>query len=174
MDYYLLISYYLLFPLTLILVSLPLILRRRNSVPPGTTGWPVLGETLTMSRNPKKFIFDKMKKTSSKVFKTSLLGEKTVVLCGQEGNKFIFSNANGSLKKWLPKSLCKLLTGTTNIEFNFGFLHQIMKPESLKKYAPLMDSVAREQLRLHWTHGQVVKVFPLARRFTFGPARDGL
>ena len=67
--------------------------------PPGSTGWPLLGETLeylstTKEGTPEKFINDRRKKYSSRLFKTSLLGQPTVLLCNAEGNKFIFSNEN--------------------------------------------------------------------------------
>ncbi|CAI9103574.1 OLC1v1002085C1 [Oldenlandia corymbosa var. corymbosa] len=67
------------------------------NVPPGSTGYPIIGETIDFSiLGPEKFIAQRMKKYSAQVFKTSLLGEKMVVVCGPPGNKFAFFNARTS------------------------------------------------------------------------------
>lgn len=56
-----------------------------QKLPPGTMGWPIIGETLeffiTATRGtPEKFITDRMNKYSPKIFKTSLLGKKMAVM----------------------------------------------------------------------------------------------
>jgi len=75
-----------------------------NSLPPGRTGWPIIGETLAYVSRPEKFVRDRIAKYSSTVFKTSLLGEKMAFLCGPLANKFIFSNEGKLTKLWLPPS----------------------------------------------------------------------
>ena len=70
-----------------------------GNLPPGQTGFPVIGESLEFlstgwKGHPEKFIFDLIAKYSSYVFRTNLLGSPAVVLCGSAGNKFLFSNEN--------------------------------------------------------------------------------
>lgn len=49
-----------------------------------------------------------------------------------------------------------------------SFLHDILKPEALKQYIPLMDAMAREHLGENWDNSDgVVKVFPLSKKYTF-------
>jgi cytochrome P450 family 26 subfamily A len=55
-------------------------------LPPGSKGWPIIGETLeylSTARNgvPEKFVADRRKKYDAKVFKTSLVGETMAQLC---------------------------------------------------------------------------------------------
>ncbi|KAK3003470.1 hypothetical protein RJ639_019379, partial [Escallonia herrerae] len=64
-----------------------------------STGW---------KGHPEKFIFDRMAKYSSNVFRTSLLGEKAAVFCGASGNKFLFSNENKLVQAWWPASVDKV------------------------------------------------------------------
>jgi hypothetical protein len=49
------------------------------NLPPGKTGYPMIGESLEFlstgwKGHPEKFIFDRMARFSSEIFKTSLLG----------------------------------------------------------------------------------------------------
>ncbi|GMP79177.1 hypothetical protein CsSME_00034828 [Camellia sinensis var. sinensis] len=100
---------YLLLLVTLI-ASLFLVFRAKNpdagspkKLPPGTTGWPVVGESIKFSMlGPEKYISGRMNKCSPDVFRTSLLGEEMAVFCGPAGNKFFFSNDSKLLTSWLP------------------------------------------------------------------------
>ncbi|XP_059630008.1 beta-amyrin 6-beta-monooxygenase-like [Cornus florida] len=174
-----------LLPLAAFFLSLSLIFRvnKRNlgssKLPPGKTGWPLVGESMVLAMaGPEKFIKDRMRKYSPEVFQTSLLGEKMAVFCGAKGNKFLFSNENTLLTSWWPLSLKKVLLFPSFVddsikevgELSRGFLHEILKPEALKHYIPVMDSMARQHLDEEWTpHGEV-KVFLVSKKYTFGLA----
>nr|GME08672.1 beta-amyrin 28-oxidase-like [Ipomoea batatas]GME21359.1 beta-amyrin 28-oxidase-like [Ipomoea batatas] len=96
----------------------------KPNVPPGSTGWPVVGESIDMMLSgPEKYISDRMKKYSLEVFKTSILGEKVAVFCGAAANKFLFTNENTLLTTWWPQSVVKPLlfpTDDKNTVKNFG------------------------------------------------------
>ncbi|KAM7507609.1 hypothetical protein LguiA_018062 [Lonicera macranthoides] len=174
-----------LLPLVVLPLSLSLIFffRKRDSgdlkVPPGTSGWPMVGENITFAlAGPQKFVKERMSKYSPEVFQTSLLGEKMAVFCGSQGNKFLFTNENKLLTSWWPQSMKKALLFPEFVENSLkevsalkrSFLHDILKPEALKQYIPLMDSMAREHLKTEWApHGEV-KVFPLSKKYTFALA----
>ncbi|KAM7507616.1 hypothetical protein LguiA_018069 [Lonicera macranthoides] len=170
--------------LSLLLVFLPISLiffnRKRHStipgLPPGTIGWPMAGENIEfVLSGPSKFIFDRVNKYSSDVFQTSLWGEKMAVFCGATGNKFLFLNENKFLTSWWPNSLRKALlfpsfTDKTVKEvgaWKRSILQEFIKPEALKAYIPLMDSMAREHLEKEWAPKGEVKVFPLSKKYTF-------
>ncbi|KAL2896611.1 Beta-amyrin 28-monooxygenase [Bienertia sinuspersici] len=83
MDFFL---YLFLGFLLLILLSLQIVFFKHRSrfsspaLPPGSSGWPLFGETLEFLSTgwegyPEKFVFDRMVKYSKKCFKTCILGE---------------------------------------------------------------------------------------------------
>ncbi|KAL3499998.1 hypothetical protein ACH5RR_039091 [Cinchona calisaya] len=150
----------------------------RVKLPPGTSGWPLLGESIQFNLlGPQKFINDRMKKYSEDVFQTSLLGEKTAIFCGAEGNKLLFTNDNKLVTRWLPNSIKKALIFPGEFAENNSmkkisalrrsFHLEGLKPEALKHYIPVMDKAAREHIEKEWSPNQQVKVFPLVKKYTF-------
>ncbi|KAL0365818.1 UNVERIFIED_CONTAM: Beta-amyrin 28-monooxygenase [Sesamum radiatum] len=147
-----------------------------KNLPPGTRGWPVLGENMELALlGQHKFIKDRMEKYSPEVFQTSLLGERMAVFCGAQGNKFLFTNENKLLTSWLPKTIKKALLFPEFVDSNLkqvsalkhSFHHDILKPEALKQYIPVMDALAREHLDREWTPNALVNVVPLSKKYTF-------
>ncbi|KAE9466936.1 hypothetical protein C3L33_01157, partial [Rhododendron williamsianum] len=148
-------------------------------LPPGSTGWPFIGETfqyLSMARKglPEKFIGDRRDKYSTKVFKTSLLGEPMAILCTAEGNKFVFSNENKLVHSWWPRCVEKIFPhskkGATTKEESKKlrqFLPAFLKPDSLRKYVGVMDLLAKKHLSCYWDDREEVKVHCLMRKYTF-------
>ncbi|KAF5944864.1 hypothetical protein HYC85_018941 [Camellia sinensis] len=49
-----------------------------------------------------------MKKYSQEIFKTKIFGEKTTIICGPNGNKFLFSNERNIFTGFMPHSKQKL------------------------------------------------------------------
>ncbi|XP_031117727.1 beta-amyrin 28-monooxygenase-like [Ipomoea triloba] len=177
------LTYLLTLALLPLSLSLIIILRKRGSpgrnVPPGSGGWPVVGENVEFAMlGPQRFIKERMEKHSPEVFQTSILGEKMAVFCGAQGNKFLFTNDGKVLTSWWPESMKKALLFPEFYENSLkdvsalqrGFLHEILKPEALKQYIPAMDSLSREHMAADWHPNDVVKVFPLAKNYTFALA----
>lgn len=147
-------------------------------LPPGKTGWPVFGESLEFlstgwKGHPEKFIFDRMAKYSSIVFKTHLLGEKAAVFCGASGNKFLFSNENKLVQAWWPNSVNKVFPSSTQTSSKEEaikmrkMLPNFFKPEALQRYVGIMDHIAQRHFASGWENHEQVVVFPLAKRYTF-------
>ncbi|KAJ9537604.1 hypothetical protein OSB04_030337 [Centaurea solstitialis] len=166
--------------LTVIALSFFLFFRTRSSsatnTPPGSGGWPIIGENISLGLlGPPKFIDTRMKKFSRDVFRTSLLGEKMAFLCGPQGNKFVFSNENKLLASWWPKSVTKVLLFTEVIDQDqkvvapllANVVHDILRPEALKRYVSVMDSMAREHMANEWAPHEEVKAYPLSQKYTF-------
>ncbi|PWA92149.1 cytochrome P450 [Artemisia annua] len=161
-------------------ILLSYLIRRISSTdaktPPGSSGWPIVGENVHLGiLGPPKFIKKRMEKFSPYVFKTSLLGEKMAFFCGPQGNKFVFTNENKLLTSWWPKSVTKVLLFTEVIDENqkvvapllANSVHDILKPEALKQYVSTMDSMARHHMETDWAPYDEVKVHPLSQKYTF-------
>ncbi|KAI7729830.1 hypothetical protein M8C21_029433 [Ambrosia artemisiifolia] len=180
MDITLSFSLSVLVVLSFSLFSFLLVFLKRASsspnTPPGSIGWPIVGESIEFGLSgPPKFIKTRMEKFSGNVFKTSLLGEKMAFFCGPQGNKFVFANENKVLASWWPKSATKVLLFTEVINDNqkvvapllANSIHDILKPEALKQYVPLMDSMARKHMETEWIPYKEVKVYHLSQKYTF-------
>ncbi|XVF75002.1 hypothetical protein PTKIN_Ptkin13bG0154300 [Pterospermum kingtungense] len=155
---------------------------RAKDLPPGSLGWPIMGETVEfLFGNPEKFVFNRMNKYSSDVFKTKILGEETAVICGPEGHKFLFSNEQKLFTAFRPHSMQKLFRSyqaaaaapvqiardaEAKILRSPGFL----KPEALVRYLGKMDSITQEQMHNYWEGKHEVKAFPLAKTLTLSLA----
>ncbi|KAH6763660.1 hypothetical protein C2S53_016074 [Perilla frutescens var. hirtella] len=170
------------------------ILRRRSSsadnLPPGSFGWPVLGESVEfLFGKPEKFVGDRMKKYSPDIFKTKILGEKTAVICGPNGHKFLFSNEQKYFTAFRPHPMQHLFrsykpkesaaapppqpqqqqpppsskaTDETKAIRQPGFL----KPEALMRFLAKMDSITQQQLQAHCAGKNEVQFYPLSKTIT--------
>ncbi|CAI9099010.1 OLC1v1035754C1 [Oldenlandia corymbosa var. corymbosa] len=146
-------------------------------LPPGKTGWPMIGESLEFlscgwKGHPEKFVFDRMAKYSSRVFKTHLLGEKAAVFCGAPGNKFLFSNENKLVQAWWPSSVDKVFPSSNGSSKEEAIkmrkmLPNFLKPEALQRYIGVMDYIAGRHFSSFWENKVEVEVFPLCKNYTF-------
>ncbi|XP_027190862.1 beta-amyrin 28-monooxygenase-like isoform X2 [Cicer arietinum] len=91
-----------------------------KNVPKGSLGYPIIGETLGFLKAQRKdkgseWIEERVSKYGP-VFKTSLLGSPTVVIIGQEGNKFVLGSSEDVLSAKKPLTLQKILGKQSLIE----------------------------------------------------------
>lgn len=147
-------------------------------LPPGKTGWPMIGESLQFlsagwKGHPEKFIFDRMAKYSSNIFRSHLLGEPAAVFCGAASNKFLFSNENKLVQAWWPDSVNKVFPSSTQTSSKEEaikmrkMLPNFLKPEALQRYIGIMDQIAQRHFVSGWENKDRVEVFPLAKNYTF-------
>ncbi|XP_061347635.1 beta-amyrin 28-monooxygenase-like [Gastrolobium bilobum] len=148
------------------------------NLPPGKMGYPVIGESLEFlstgwKGNPEKFIFDRMIKYSSELFKTSILGEPAVIFCGATCNKFLFTNENKLVTAWWPDSVNKVFPTSLQTSSKEEavkmrkMLPLFFKPEALQRYVGIMDTIAERHFASCWENKTEVTVYPLAKRYTF-------
>ncbi|XP_022721062.1 beta-amyrin 28-oxidase-like [Durio zibethinus] len=147
-----------------------------KDLPPGSLGWPIMGETLEfLFGKPEKFVFDRMNKYSSDIFKTKILGEETAVICGPEGHKFLFSNEQKLFTAFRPHSMQKVFRSyqaaaqvkiSRDAEAKVLRSPGFLKPEALVRYLGKMDSITQQQMQKYWEGKDEVKVFPLAKTLT--------
>ncbi|KAG6388811.1 hypothetical protein SASPL_150247 [Salvia splendens] len=117
-----------------------------------------------------------MEKYSTDVFLTSVLGEKVAVLCGAQGNKMIFTNDGKLVTPWLPLSLRKIIIPDFDLDSSYiegvslfhNIQYDLLKPEALRQYIPVMDAMARAHLRDDgWKPHSTVKAQPLINKYIF-------
>ncbi|KAK4564749.1 hypothetical protein RGQ29_006713 [Quercus rubra] len=148
------------------------------NLPPGKVGYPMIGESFEFfstgwKGHPEKFIFDRISKYSSEVFKTSLLGQPAAVFCGAAGNKFLFSNENKLVTAWWPDSVNKVFpsslqtSSTEEAKKMRKMLPNFLKPEALQRYIGIMDTIAQRHFESGWENRDEVLVFPLSKKYTF-------
>ncbi|MDY7228441.1 cytochrome P450 [Hyalangium rubrum] len=77
-------------------------------LPPGSFGLPLLGETLDFLRGSQQFI-NARRKQHGDVFRTNILGGKTVFLIGAEANQWIFAGEGKYLKNRWSYAIRQLL-----------------------------------------------------------------
>ncbi|KAF5768526.1 putative cytochrome P450 [Helianthus annuus] len=154
--------------------------RSKLNLPPGSFGWPFLGETLALLRAnwdgvPERFVQERIEKYGSPlVFKTSLLGERMAVLCGPAGNKFLFANENKLVAMWWPfqvKKLfgrCLLTIRGDEAKWMRKMLLSYLGPDAFAShYAATMDVVTRRHIDVHWRGKEVVNVYQTVKLCSF-------
>lgn len=146
----------------------------RPNLPPGKTGWPIIGETLQLQLlgqrgHPEKFVHERRNKYSSDIFQTSLFGENMVFFCGPTANKFLFSNESKLVATWWPSTFSKLFHSNSSVTSTPTVLKTksvrdvvsaFLKLDVLQNYVRTMDSIAREHVEKEWERkgGELVVV----------------
>ncbi|KAE9602890.1 hypothetical protein Lal_00049718 [Lupinus albus] len=148
-----------------------------KTLPPGSFGWPLVGETYQILFNKiEQFLQDKQKKYSSEIFKTKLLGEATVVFCGSSANKFVSMSEPNLVKVWYLKTQCMLfnLANQTHAAPKHAAIAAapvkilgFLKPEGLVKYmGNKIESIIDQHFMTHWEGKTELKVYPLVKNFS--------
>lgn len=102
---------------------------RRMGLPPGSLGFPLIGETLQLigaykTENPEPFIDERVARYGS-VFMTHVFGEPTIFSADPETNRFVLQNEGKLFECSYPASICNLL-GKHSLLLMKGSLHKRM------------------------------------------------
>ncbi|EYU29121.1 hypothetical protein ABFS82_05G118700 [Erythranthe guttata] len=144
-------------------------------LPPGTMGWPYIGETFQLySQNPNTFFASKIKKYGS-IFKTHVLGCNCVMISSPEAAKLVLVTKSDLFKPTFPASKERML-GKQAIFFHQGDYHSKLRklvlrsfmPESIKNIVPQIESLAVKSLE-SW-EGQLITTFQEMKTYAFNVA----
>ncbi|KAL5727662.1 hypothetical protein ACHQM5_000832 [Ranunculus cassubicifolius] len=138
-----------------------------GKLPPGSMGFPLLGESLKFFAPNKTsdihpFIKERMKRYGP-VFRTSLVGRPVVISTDAEINHFIFQQEGKLFQSWYPDTFTEIF-GKSNVGSLHGFMYKYLKnlvlnlfgPESLKeKLLPQVEEAAHRNLSLWASKGSV-------------------
>ncbi|KAK7247327.1 hypothetical protein RIF29_42208 [Crotalaria pallida] len=153
------------------------LIRGTQTLPPGSLGWPLVGETYQILFNKMEhYLQDRQRKYSSDIFKTKLLGEPTVVLCGPSANKFVSMSEPKLVKVWYLKTQRKLfnLADQTHAAPKHAAIAAapvkilgFLKPEGMVKYmGNKIESIIEQHFMTHWEGKTKLKVYPLVKTFS--------
>ncbi|KAI3756221.1 hypothetical protein L1987_56039 [Smallanthus sonchifolius] len=150
--------------------------RRINlALPPGTLGWPYIGETFELySQNPNVFFTSKVKKYGS-IFKTHILGCRCVMISSPAAAKLVLVTKSHLFKPTFPASKERMI-GKQAIFFHQGDYHfklrrlvlRAFTPESIKHMVSDIESIAIDAL-CSWEN-QSINTFQEMKTFTFNVA----
>ncbi|EFJ18115.1 hypothetical protein SELMODRAFT_113458 [Selaginella moellendorffii] len=161
--------YFLVFLLSLWLISRKFYKPSTIKLPPGSHGWPLVGESLSFFReSPLDFLTTRRKRFGG-VFSSNLLGSPTIVSTTVEAAKFFLSCADCG-----PSGLFRRLIGPKIISEAIGSEHALyrrivlgmMVPETLKHHVETIDNLAQEILE-SWGSKKTVTVMEETLKFSY-------
>ncbi|GLJ39578.1 hypothetical protein SUGI_0808680 [Cryptomeria japonica] len=141
-------------------------------LPPGSMGWPYIGETLQLySQNPNIFFSDKQKRYGD-VVKTHILGCPCVMIASPEATKFVLVKNAHLFKPTFPSSKERLL-GRNALFFQQGEFHARLRkavqssllPQAIRSIVADIDETAQAILKM-W-EGQTVITFQEMKKYAF-------
>ncbi|XP_059447086.1 abscisic acid 8'-hydroxylase 4 [Corylus avellana] len=178
MDTVCILIYMILFLTTLF--SYPSIKKQKKKpesaaeLPPGSLGWPYIGETLLLySQDPNVFFASKQKRYGE-IFKTHILGCPCVVLASPEAARFVLVTHANLFKPTYPKSKERMI-GPSALFFHQGDYHTKLRklvqgslsPETIRKLVTDIEAIAISALE-SWAGTQVaVNTFHEMKKLSF-------
>ncbi|CAN1221262.1 Abscisic acid 8'-hydroxylase CYP707A1 [Linum grandiflorum] len=167
-----------IFLLTLFGILTRRILRQSKlNMPPGSMGWPVVGETLRLySDHPDSFFFTRQARYGE-IFKSHILGCPCVMLASPEAIRFVMVSQSMLFKPTYPPSKERLI-GPSALFFHQGSYHSQIKKlvqealslDVIKHMVPHIDSIAISALESWSSSASVVSTFHQMKQFTFDVA----
>lgn len=116
------------------------------SLPPGSFGLPLVGETISFLRDPN--FTKKRQQRYGSIFKTHLFGRPTVVMIGAKANLFLLTGENKYFSVTWPYST-KVLLGPPSLSMQTAEVHksrrkllsQAFQPRALTGYVPTIKNL---------------------------------
>ncbi|MBA0850797.1 hypothetical protein Goshw_007086 [Gossypium schwendimanii] len=142
--------------------------RCNGKLPPGSMGFPLLGETLQFfspntTNDIPPFVKERMKRYGP-VFKTSIVGRPVIVSADPDLNHFVFLQEGQLFQSWYPDTFTEIF-GRQNVGSLHGFMYKYLKnmvlnlfgPENLKKMLPEVERTACRRLQ-RWSNEETVEL----------------
>ncbi|KAL3696269.1 hypothetical protein R1sor_010345 [Riccia sorocarpa] len=118
-------------------------LARHRRLPPGTMGWPVIGETMKFYTQHPNLFFSSKQKRYGEIVKTRILGYPAVMMATPEAAKLVLVTQAHLFKPSYPISKEKLI-GRSAVFFQHGTYHQRIRRHLQSCFGP---DVIRESVR---------------------------
>jgi cytochrome P450 len=132
-----------------------------TTLPPGSNGLPLLGETLSFAKNPFGFIDERLAK-HGRIFRSRLLGRNAVVVAGPEAAGRFIDNAHVERRDSMPPHVQELFAGIS-LPLLDGEAHrerkravnQAFTRAAMADYLPRMQSSVETAFRRWSTAGEI-------------------
>ncbi|CAA3017366.1 abscisic acid 8 -hydroxylase 4-like [Olea europaea subsp. europaea] len=166
------------FPFTVFLYVISLRMKikhseRKTKLPPGSMGWPYIGETLQLySQDPNVFFSDKLKRYGE-IFKTHVLGCPCIMLASPEAARIVLVTQAHLFKPTYPKSKENFI-GQSALFFHQGEYHMRLRklvlgalyPEAIQNLVADIEAIAVSAMD-SWDGGRVINIFHEMKKFSF-------
>ncbi|XP_054776661.1 abscisic acid 8'-hydroxylase 4-like [Prosopis cineraria] len=144
------------------------------SLPPGSMGWPYIGETPQLYSEDPNVFFSLKQKRYGVIFKTHVLGCPCVMLASPEAARFVLVTHAHLFKPTYPKSK-EILIGPSALFFHQGDCHTRIRklvqtslsPERIRKLILYIEAEAVSTMESWVSAGQVINVFQSMKKFSF-------
>ncbi|WOL01456.1 hypothetical protein Cni_G10172 [Canna indica] len=114
---------------------------RKKGLPPGTMGWPLIGENFEFLKQGPSFMKNQRARFGN-LFRTHIFGCPTVICMDAELNRYIMMNESKGLVPGYPQSMLDIM-GKWNIAAVHGPQHKTMRSAMLALISP---TAIRDQL----------------------------
>ncbi|KAJ3680707.1 hypothetical protein LUZ60_016985 [Juncus effusus] len=149
---------------------------KKLSLPPGSMGYPYVGETFQLysARDPNVFFAQKQRKYGP-VFKTHILGCPCVMISSPDAAKFVLVSKAHLFKPTFPASKERML-GPQAIFFQQGEYHSHLRklvlrafmPDAIRASVPSIEEIAKNMLS-SW-EGRAINTFQEMKTYAFNVA----
>ncbi|XP_042483551.1 abscisic acid 8'-hydroxylase 4 [Macadamia integrifolia] len=147
--------------------------QQRARLPPGSMGWPYIGETLQLYTQDPNVFFAAKQKRYGEIFKTHILGCPCVMLASPEAARFVLVTQAHLFKPTYPKSKEQMI-GPSALFFHQGNYHTRLRklvqaslsPHPIGKLISNIEAVAVSTLD-SWAGGHIVNTFHEMKKFSF-------
>ncbi|KAI7726015.1 hypothetical protein M8C21_033445 [Ambrosia artemisiifolia] len=145
----------------------------RLRLPPGSMGWPYIGETLKLfTENPNSF-FSNREKRYGKIFKTHILGCPCVMISSPKLAKMVLVSESHLFKPTYPLSKEKMI-GPEAVFFHQGPYHTHLKkliqssfrPSTIKSSVSHIEDIVLRILP-NWEHNHTINTLPEMKKYAF-------
>ncbi|KAL0366185.1 UNVERIFIED_CONTAM: Abscisic acid 8'-hydroxylase [Sesamum radiatum] len=143
-------------------------------LPPGSLGWPYIGETLQLYSQDPNVFFSTRQRRYGEIFKTHILGCPCVMLASPEAARFVLITQAHLFKPTYPKSKENLI-GPRALFFHQGEYHMRLRklvqgslyPDSIRRLVADIEELTVSALDSWSDHGGVINTFNEMKKLSF-------
>ncbi|KAL3505199.1 hypothetical protein ACH5RR_035040 [Cinchona calisaya] len=146
---------------------------KTSKLPPGSMGWPYIGETLQLYSQDPNVFFTERQRRYGEIFKTHVLGCPCVMLASPDAARFVLVTQANLFKPTYPKSK-EILIGPSALFFHQGGYHMRLRklvqsslyPEAIRNRVADVEAIAVSTLE-SLTTASVFNTFHEMKRYSF-------